>query len=131
MLRALRYRCLRTHPSHRAERESRHVISIHERWGRNLCDAGDLPKPNKCITFALYEVGDKPGTTLLGAGTGSLWRSTQSNFVIFHYTYDCLHAFGQQQLLRVGDLPASAKPRSRSSHGVQPLPGNDHKRQAR
>ena len=31
-----------------------------------------LPEPNKCITFALYEVGDKPGTTLLGAGTGSL-----------------------------------------------------------
>jgi hypothetical protein len=87
-----------------------------------------LPEPNKCITFALYEVGDKPGTTLLGAGTGSLCRSTQSNFVIFHYT---LHAFGQQQLLRVGDLPASAKPRSRSSHGVQPLPGNGHKRQAR
>jgi hypothetical protein len=47
-----------------------------------------LPEPNKCITFALYEVGDKPGTTLLGAGTGSLCRSTQSNFVIFHYTYD-------------------------------------------
>jgi len=53
-----------------------------------------LPEPNKCITFALYEVGDKPGTTLLGAGTGSLCRSTQSNFVIFHYTYDACMPLG-------------------------------------
>ena len=74
-----------------------------------------LPEPNKCIPFALYEVGDKPGTTLLGAGTGSLCRSTQSNSSssITHMMPACL---GQQQLLRVGDLPASAKPRSRSSH---------------
>jgi hypothetical protein len=34
----------------------------------------NLPEPNTCITFALYEVGTKPGTTLLGAGTGSLCR---------------------------------------------------------
>ena len=47
-----------------------------------------LPEPNTCITFALYEVGTTPGFTQLGAGTGSLCRSTQSNFVIFHYTYD-------------------------------------------
>jgi hypothetical protein len=53
-----------------------------------------LPEPNKCITFLLYEVGDKPGTTLLGAGTGSLCRSTQSNFVIFHYTYDACMPLG-------------------------------------
>ena len=53
-----------------------------------------LPEPNKCIPFALYEVGDKPGTTLLGAGTGSLCRSTQSNFVIFHYTYDACMPLG-------------------------------------
>jgi len=53
-----------------------------------------LPEPNKCITFALYEVGDKPGTTLLGARTGSLCRSTQSNFVIFHYTYDACMPLG-------------------------------------
>ena len=32
--------------------------------------------------------------TLLGAGTGSLCRSTQSNFVIFHYTYDACMPLG-------------------------------------
>lgn len=32
--------------------------------------------------------------TLLGAGTGSLCRSTESNFVIFHYTYDACMPLG-------------------------------------
>ena len=32
--------------------------------------------------------------TLLGAGTGSLCRSTQSNFVIFHCTYDACMPLG-------------------------------------
>jgi hypothetical protein len=53
----------------------------------------NLPEPNTCITFALYEVGTTPGFTQLGAGTGSLCRSTQSNFVIFHYTYDACIPF--------------------------------------
>ena len=70
------------------------MLPIHEKRGRNLRGAGDPTEPNKCITFALYEVGDKPGTTLLGAGTGSLCRSTQSNFVIFHYTYDACMPLG-------------------------------------
>jgi hypothetical protein len=48
----------------------------------------DLPGPNKCETFALYEVGTNPATTLLGAGTGSLCTSTNSPMVIFHYTYE-------------------------------------------
>jgi hypothetical protein len=48
----------------------------------------DLPTPNKCQTFALYEVGTDPASTLLGAGTGSLCTSTQSPMVIFHYTYE-------------------------------------------
>ena len=52
-----------------------------------------IPEPNTCITFALYEVGTTPGLTQLGAGTGSLCRSTQSNFVIFHYTYDACIPF--------------------------------------
>ena len=52
-----------------------------------------LPEPNTCVTFALYEVGTTPGFTQLGAGTGSLCRSTQSNFVIFHYTYDACIPF--------------------------------------
>ncbi len=48
----------------------------------------DLPAPNKCQTFALYEVGTNPATTLLGGGTGSLCTSTNSPMVIFHYTYE-------------------------------------------
>jgi hypothetical protein len=48
----------------------------------------ELPAPNRCETFALYEVGTNPATTLLGAGTGSLCTSTNSPMVIFHYTYE-------------------------------------------
>jgi hypothetical protein len=62
----------------------------------------DLPEPNKCIAFALYEVGTKPGTTLLGAGTGSLCRSTQSNFVIFHYTYEGCMPLGSDNYFESG-----------------------------
>lgn len=62
----------------------------------------DLPQPNKCITFALYEVGTTPGLTALGAGTGSLCRSTQSNFVVFHYTYDACIPFGRSNYFEFG-----------------------------
>ena len=63
---------------------------------------GGLPQPNKCITFALYEVGTTPGLTALGAGTGSLCRSTQSNFVVFHYTYDACIPFGRSNYFELG-----------------------------
>jgi hypothetical protein len=51
-----------------------------------------LPEPNKCITFALYEVGDKPGTTLLGAGTGSLCPKAISSSSTTHMMPACLWA---------------------------------------
>jgi hypothetical protein len=51
----------------------------------------DLPKPNTCETFAIYEVGSDPASTLLGAGTGSLCMSTLDPMLIYHYTYQgCL-----------------------------------------
>ena len=46
--------------------------------GISVAQAADLPAPNKCVTFPLYEVGTNPATTLSGAGTGSLCTSTQS-----------------------------------------------------
>jgi hypothetical protein len=56
----------------------------------------DLPAPNTCVTFALYEVGTDPASTLLGAGTGSLCTSTNSPFVIFHYTYEGCRPLGSE-----------------------------------
>jgi hypothetical protein len=51
----------------------------------------DLPAPNKCVTFALYEQVTNAPFTLAGVGTGSLCTSTRSPMVIFHYTYEgCL-----------------------------------------
>ena len=75
----------------------------------------DLPAPNTCQTFALYEVGTNPATTLLGAGTGSLCTSTDSPMVIYHYTYEGCMPLGsdnyyesgtcQLQLDHNGNLP--------------------------
>jgi hypothetical protein len=75
----------------------------------------DIPPPNQCQTFALYEVGTDPASTLLGAGTGSLCTSTNSPMVIFHYTYEGCRPLGRDnyfesgtcrlQLNRDGNLP--------------------------
>ena len=62
----------------------------------------DLPAPNKCVTFPLYEVGTNPATTLSGAGTGSLCTSTQSNFVIYHYTYEGCRPLGSDNYFELG-----------------------------
>jgi hypothetical protein len=47
-------------------------------------------------------LGTTAGLTQLGAGTGSLCRSTQSNFVIFHYTYDACIPFGSDNYFESG-----------------------------
>lgn len=62
----------------------------------------DLPAPNKCVSLALYEVGTTPGLTLLGAGTGTLCTSTNSNFVIFHYTYEGCMPLGSNNYFESG-----------------------------
>jgi hypothetical protein len=56
----------------------------------------DIPAPNKCVTFALYERVLNTPSTLAGVGTGSLCTSTNSPMVLFHYTYEgCLPLGGE------------------------------------
>jgi hypothetical protein len=62
----------------------------------------DIPAPNQCQTFALYEVGTDPNSTLLGAGTGSLCTSTNSPMVIFHYTYEGCRPLGRDNYFESG-----------------------------
>ena len=62
----------------------------------------DLPAPNKCVTFALYEQVTNAPFTLLGAGTGSLCTSTNSPMVIFHYTYDACRPLGRENYFESG-----------------------------
>jgi hypothetical protein len=62
----------------------------------------DLPAPNKCVTFALYEQVINTPFTLLGAGTGSLCTSTNSPMVIFHYTYDACRPLGSNNYFESG-----------------------------
>jgi hypothetical protein len=62
----------------------------------------DIPRPNTCTTFALYEVGTNPKSTLLGAGTGSLCTSTNSPMVIFHYTYEGCMPLGSDNYYESG-----------------------------
>jgi len=75
----------------------------------------DLPEPNRCVSLALYEV--EPPPSLLGAANGTLCRSTQDNFVIYHYTFQgCMglnktdsyfeSATCRVQLGRDGSLPS-------------------------
>jgi len=62
----------------------------------------DIPAPNKCITFALYEQVINAPFTLEGAGTGSLCTSTDSPMVIFHYTYDACRPLGRDNYFETG-----------------------------
>lgn len=62
----------------------------------------DIPAPNKCVTFALYEQVNNAPFTLLGAGTGSLCTSTDSPMVIFHYTFDACRPLGRANYYESG-----------------------------
>jgi hypothetical protein len=94
----------------------------------------DLPAPNTCVTFALYEAGPDPANTLLGAGTGSLCYSTQSPMVIFHYTYEGCRPMGSDnyfesgtcrlELDRNGNLPSQFSVCRGALITGNPLPGH-------
>ena len=62
----------------------------------------DIPAPNKCVTFALYEQVINAPFTLEGAGTGSLCTSTDSPMVIFNYTYDACRPLGSNNYFESG-----------------------------
>ena len=62
----------------------------------------DLPAPNKCVTFALYERVLNTPSTLAGVGTGSLCTSTNSPMVLFHYTYEGCMPLGSDNYFESG-----------------------------
>jgi hypothetical protein len=62
----------------------------------------DIPAPNKCVTFALYEQVVNAPFTLAGVGTGSLCTSTNSPMVIYHYTYEGCLPLGSDNYFETG-----------------------------